>query len=284
MRSVGGELSGRGAPSDQNPRAVKVPAGVRVGAPGLILIHLLPCEQRRARCVDDEALGPAKQPLVRGRDLLGWPGDRSRRDRTRVKLKAGTASAGLAVLRGPRHDRGAIRDTATRGLQQLVRRRRRSSSVPAFRCATTSARTPDPCVARSWSAPTRTQCLPGRSSSGRTTRARRAVQEEFGRICSGAGPTPVDALRTVAMTRPPCSQATTASPFAATCSCGLIAEMPGGERVRTSPITPDADRRTAWTCQHPPSPTQDCVASRRVQAKVAFPLSSRPTSGGLSKR
>ena len=30
----GGELSGRGAPSDQNPRAVKLPAGV--GAPGLI--------------------------------------------------------------------------------------------------------------------------------------------------------------------------------------------------------------------------------------------------------
>src|SRR6478736_6317437 len=56
-----------------------------------------------------------------------------------------------------------------------------------------------------------------------------------------------------------------------------------GERVRTSPITPDADRRTAWTCQHPPSPgTQDCVASRCIQAKVAFPLASRPTSGGLS--
>lgn len=74
----------------------------------MILIHLLPCEQRRALCVDGEALGPAKQPLVRGRDLLGWPGDRSGRDRTRVKLKAGTGSAGLAVLRGPRHDRGAI--------------------------------------------------------------------------------------------------------------------------------------------------------------------------------
>ena len=72
MRSVGGELSGRGAPSDHNPRAAGGRA--RVGAPGLILIHLLPCEQRRARCVDGEALGPTKQPLVRGRDLLGWAG------------------------------------------------------------------------------------------------------------------------------------------------------------------------------------------------------------------
>lgn len=56
---------------------------------------------------------------------------------------------------------------------------------------------------------------------------------------SRGGPqSPVDALHILATTRSSCSQATTTFPFAATCTCGLTAEVPDGERVLTSPMTP----------------------------------------------